>query len=192
MEHTKIYRPDEYPDLPDISEKLGLTLVLNLRSFQAAMKFHRVMPNKKIAVLNFASEVKPGGGVLGGSPAQEEALCRCSTLYPTLNQDWLKKSYYFPNQAHRDYRNDDTCIYSEKVIICKTDTATSERLSHEDFVPVDIITCADPNLRHIEAEAINFFELLELHVRRAKHILHIVSANGVDIVKILNNAIILK
>ena len=67
MEHTRIYRPDEYPDLPDTSEKLGLPLVLNLRSFQAAMKFHRVMPNKKIAVLNFASERKPGGGVLKGS-----------------------------------------------------------------------------------------------------------------------------
>ena len=181
IEHTRIYRPDEYPDLPDISEKLGLTLVLNLRSFQAAMKFHRVMPNKKIAVLNFASEIKPGGGVLKGSTAQEEALCRCSTLYPTLNQDWLKKSYYFPNQAHRDYRNDDTCIYSEKIIICKTDTATPERLSHEDFVPVDVITCAAPNLRHIDAEAINFSELSELHVKRAKHILHIASANGVDI-----------
>lgn len=181
VEHTKLYKPDDYPELPNISEKLGLTLVLNLKSFQAAMKFHKVLPNKKIAVLNFASEVRPGGGVLGGSRAQEESLCRCSTLYPTLNQDWLKKSYYLPNRAKGDYRNDDTCIYSEKVIICKTDTDIPERLLPEDFVPVDVITCAAPNLRHVHSKEGNSFELLELHLKRARHIIHLASANGVDI-----------
>ena len=75
------------------------------------------MPKKKIAVLNFASEVNTGGEVLGGSSAQEKAFCRCSILYPALNQEWLKDKYYRPNREKINFKNDDTCIYSEKIII---------------------------------------------------------------------------
>ena len=139
------------------------------------------MPEKKIAVLNFAYEVNPGGGVLRGSSAQEEALCRCSTLSPALNQEWLKDKYYRPNREKINFKNDDTCIYSEKIIICKTDADIPERLTHENFVPVDVITCSALNLRNIKSSDYNPVELLEIHKSRAKHILHITALNDVDI-----------
>ena len=181
LEHTKLYSSDEYPELPDVESKLGMTLTLNLKSFQAAMKFHRAMPDKKIAVLNFASATHPGGGVLSGSRAQEESLCRCSTLYPLINQQWLKDKYYVPNREANDFRYTDACIYSQGVVICKTDTDFPERLEHEDFISVDIVTCAAPNLKRVRQRDYNVRELYQLHYNRARHILHLVALNGADI-----------
>ena len=179
QEHTKLYKADDYPELPDVPDKLGLTQTLNLKSFQAAVKFHKEMPDKKIAVLNFASPIKAGGGVYSGSRAQEESLCRCSTLYPLLEQEWLKEGYYVPNKLKRDFRNDDACIYSEGVVICKSDDDYPERLEHEDFVTVDVITCSAPDLRRVQW--IDMKELFYVHIQRAKHILHIAALNRVDI-----------
>ena len=142
------------------------------KTFEAAMALHKEFPNKKIAVLNFASAIQPGGGVKHGSSAQEESLCRCSTLFPTIDRKWLWQSYYDVNRA-------------------KTDDSIPQRMEPKDFVTVDVISCAAPNLRD---EPANFHnpetgapvkmdptELYELHLKRAEHILHIAAYNNVDI-----------
>lgn len=41
-------------------------------------------PSSKILIVNSASALRPGGGVTGGSQAQEEHLCRSSNLYLAL------------------------------------------------------------------------------------------------------------
>lgn len=46
---------------------------------------------KEAAVLNMASDIVPGGGVLKGSMAQEEELARRSTLLGSLYMYWGKK-----------------------------------------------------------------------------------------------------
>lgn len=43
-----------------------------------------VCTSKGIGVLNMASDICPGGGVKRGATAQEEDICRRTTLYPTL------------------------------------------------------------------------------------------------------------
>lgn len=45
----------------------------------------------KIAVLNFANPVIPGGGVENGSRVQEESLCRSSNLFFCLRTDIFRQ-----------------------------------------------------------------------------------------------------
>ena len=86
VEKTVYYSADEYPPLSKSEDKQGAVRVSKLKTFEAAVGLHKSNPDKLIAVLNFASATNPGGGVKNGSSAQEESLCRCSTLYPTLDQ----------------------------------------------------------------------------------------------------------
>ncbi len=155
------------------------------------MQIHVEHPEWKIAVLNFASATNPGGGVETGSSAQEESLCRCSTLYPTLIQDWLWQQYYQKNRDAHDNLHTDACIYSPGVIICKTDDAYPERMKEKDWVTVDVITCAAPNLRlqpgnlhnpeYGVPKKIGPEDLYRLHLQRAKHILHVAALNHADV-----------
>mmetsp|Transcript_108675 Transcript_108675/g.316158 ORF Transcript_108675/g.316158 Transcript_108675/m.316158 type:complete len:589 (-) Transcript_108675:545-2311(-) len=46
-----------------------------------------------VAVLNFASGRRPGGGFVKGGVAQEEDNCLCSSLYPCLSQDAMSPHY---------------------------------------------------------------------------------------------------
>lgn len=187
---TTLYEPGDYPDIPGKTDSDGVVTISKHKSFEAARIIHRENPEWKIAVLNFASATNPGGGVKTGSSAQEESLCRCSTLYPTLTQDWLWQKYYRKNRDAHDNLHTDACIYSPGIIICKTDDAYPERMEEDDWVTVDVISCAAPNLRrrptnghnpeYGRAAAVSTAELYKLHLKRAKHILHIAAAHESD------------
>lgn len=187
---TKLYEADEYPKLPTPKENNHSIEVTRSKTFEAAMRIHDDHPDWKIAALNFASATNPGGGVRTGSRAQEESLCRCSTLYPTLAQEWLWREYYTKNREENNNLHTDACIYSPGVVICKTDTAFPERLNERDWIIVDVISCAAPNLRRRPGNrhnpeygrsiTLSQEALYQLHVKRAKHILHIAAANRVD------------
>lgn len=181
---TRLYGADDYPVLPPQTTRTGVVRVSRRKTFQAAMELCRAYPDKKIAVLNFASATRPGGGVKNGSSAQEESLCRCSTLYPTLDQQWLWERFYQANRAAHDPLHSDACIYSPGVVICKTDDDIPARLKLEEFATVDVISCAAPNLRPSRDRKtvdISYGELRRLLRCRAMHILHIAAANRVDV-----------
>lgn len=48
-------------------------------------------------VMNFANAHKPGGGFELGATAQEEALCRCSTLIASIGSAKAKEMYQYNN-----------------------------------------------------------------------------------------------
>lgn len=182
LRNTEIYKENDYPVLPVLEvEKAGVVSVTKERTFESAMRIHKEAPEKKIAVLNFASASKPGGGVKNGRTAQEESLCRCSTLMPVLEQRKTMDEFYIPNKKADNPLYNDTCIYSPGVIICKSDADVPERLKPEDFVTVDVISCAAPNLNNPRVRRPSDENLIRLNLNRAKHILHVAALHEVDV-----------
>lgn len=79
-------------------------------SFSAASLFENPL------VMNFANAHRAGGGFLFGDKAQEEALCRASTLYTSLTSDNAKKMYEY-NQAHSSPVDSDFMLLSPNVCV---------------------------------------------------------------------------
>lgn len=167
---------------PSYTEKARV-VVSRLRSFEAAARY----PGQKVTVLNFASSTSPGGGVVTGASAQEESLCRVSTLYPCLKAQAAWEKFYGPHRAAPNPLHNDDIIYTQGVIVLKDD----------DYHPlpapfrVDVITCAAPNLRESpsnrynrnDGEAVHITpeKLLELHLKRARKILSAAAANRAEV-----------
>ena len=187
--NTTVYYEDDYPSFDSRSTKNTAITVTRDRSYQAAMRLYKDKPGSKIAVMNFANAFHAGGGVTKGSSAQEECLCRTSTLYPLLYRRTLRDSFYKHHKELNTPKASDSLIYTEGVIICKTDEDLPKRMPKEDWVTVDVITIAAPDLRaksNIHAPLVNGgtymnnAELYGYHVKRAIHMLTCAAAKGAD------------
>lgn len=156
-------------------------------SFDAAREYDG---SGKICVLNFASATTPGGGVTKGSSAQEECLCRCSTLYNSLNEQVCWDKFYNPHRNGLDALHNDDIIYTPNVTIIKSDDY--HLLEDIDRVTVDVLTCAAPNLKENPNNAYNAEssgkieisdeDLYTLHCKRAKKIMEVAASKNVDII----------
>ena len=133
--------------------KKARVVVSGKRSLEAAEFYAK--QGKKVCVLNFASATNPGGGVVNGSSAQEECICRCTTLYPCLNIDTMWQSFYAPHRKLGNPLYNDDCIYTPNVCVFKSDTSFPESLPQEEWWSVNILTCAAPNLRERPSNAMN-------------------------------------
>lgn len=165
-------------------------VVSGKRSLEAAEVYAK--QGKKVCVLNFASATNPGGGVVNGSSAQEECICRCTTLFPCLNTDAMWDAFYKPHRkaANPLYNND--CIYTPDVCVFKSDTNFPEILPKDEWWNVNILTCAAPNLRERPSNAMNPHagdkatkitptELEKLLTKRIRRIFEIAVANGNEV-----------
>lgn len=102
----------------------------------------------KPALLNFANGTHPGGGVETGARAQEESLCRCSTLTRSIysfSED-MAKMYGYEYREGNNYPLDNlnfSAIYSPNVTFFREGV---ECTLMEDPFQVAVITCAALNL----------------------------------------------
>ena len=187
---TTVYFEDDYPEYDPTAVNDMTISVSGDRSFQAAMRLHKENPDAKIAVMNFANAFKPGGGVNTGAGAQEEGLCRTSTLYPLLYRMTLRDTYYRHHFDLNTPKASDSLIYTEGVVVCKTDVELPRRMPKEDWIKVDVITIAAPDLRskpNIHVPTVGGkakmydAELFGYQVKRIIHMLTCAAAQKADI-----------
>lgn len=186
---TFIAQDDAFPAALPRYATPAAVVVSRKRTFAAAMGY----PGQKVAVLNFASATTPGGGVLKGSNAQEECLCRCSTLYPCLTVPEMYDAFYAPNLRSANVLHTDDCLHTPGVVVFKSDTYHPQTLPPEQWYAVDVITCAAPNLRDMPGNEMNAEsgaamadypadKLHALHVQRLRRVLDIAAAHGAQVV----------
>ena len=92
--------------------------------------------------LNFANAHRAGGGFLLGANAQEEALCRCSTLYASITSADASEMYRF-NNTHIRATDSDYMLLSRDVCVFRD--------HHCELLPepweTAVITAPAPNRR---------------------------------------------
>jgi uncharacterized protein (TIGR02452 family) len=93
----------------------------------------------KILVLNFANPVEPGGGVYRGANAQEEDLCRKSTLLKSLESESA-------NQYYRNHTLLPPTVFSDNMILSPNVEIIRDETNNllEESVVVSVLTCAAP------------------------------------------------
>ena len=126
-----------------------------------------------LVLLNFASARNPGGGFLNGAKAQEEDLCRCSALYPTLTRH---QEYYDSNRNEPSLLYTDHAIFSPGVPFFKI-RGTGNYLE-KPFLS-SVITAPAPNTKPYLAKSGDAGILKLCFERRWKNVLAIACDVGV-------------
>lgn len=135
-------------------------------SFQAARRYSGA------CVLNFANAHHVGGGFLMGANAQEEALCRCSTLYASISSKPAAEMYHF-NNTHPSAVESDYMLYSPDVCVFRDH---KYNFLEEPF-SVSVITAPAPN-RHGAAMFASSELIKKTFIRRIRILLAIAAEHG--------------
>ena len=142
LEEVVVITPDEGKAFIDegiakyAGEKMCEFSVVNADSFQAGSRFENAL------VMNFANAHAPGGGFRMGATAQEEALCRCSTLYASINSGKASEMYRY-NNTHPGRVESDYMLLSRNVVVFR-----DEKCNLIDNPRVcGVITAPAPNRR---------------------------------------------
>lgn len=108
--------------------------LLDADSFEAARELAHPL------VMNFANSVTPGGGFLHGARAQEESLCRASTLYASISSEPAMEMYRY-NRRNPSPVDSDYMLLSPNVCVFR---GADGRLLDEPY-SVSVFTIPAPN-----------------------------------------------
>lgn len=155
MEEVRVYLPDDVEEIcqkTDVIHTAGVWNLCcsceNMDSFALAVKRCRESgywdwDDRRILVLNLANPVHPGGGVRRGAKAQEEDLCRKSSLLLSL-ESAAACPYYEYNRSLNTYMGSDAIIITPEVEVIRGENG---KLMEESAV-VSVMTCAAPMVRY--------------------------------------------
>lgn len=149
--------------------------------------------SNKTAVLNFANPIEPGGGVTRGANAQEEYLCRASTLYNCLVNLQNAGFYDYHRALIKDgeinklFLASDKVLYTPNVVVFKEDSGYTPgrnmpftQVYTENWFKIDILTCSAPYFCD-ESFLLKEQDLKELFERRIKNIFEVAIEQEVEV-----------
>lgn len=171
VQHTICYSPTETLSTVPTHQYKTKFSVENATTLSQAKVM--VSQGLNVAVLNFASAKRPGGGFGGGAKAQEEYLCRLSGLYPCLKE--AGSPMY---KAHKHLRSSlytSWVIYSPDVPVFRND---DYELLNTPW-GVSVLTCPAPNLSG-SPRLVSDIEVREILSERAGRVLSVAESNGHD------------
>lgn len=155
MKHITVILPDEVKQISYKCIKRGNKYscvcksdCIGMDSFNAAKRTIEKYNTNNVLVLNFANPINPGGGVRIGAKAQEEDLCRRSTLLCSLESNSAAK-YYTYNKSRSDLNKSNTVMITPNVEVFKDEAG--ELI--ENSMNLAVISCAAPiskNFKSIE------------------------------------------
>lgn len=148
------------------SDSLCDTEVTCEDSFSAARRLEKAL------VMNFANAHKAGGGFRLGANAQEEALCRCSTLYASITSPEAAEMYRY-NNTHISAVESDYMLLSPEVCVFRDEHCG---LLEQPFTAA-VITLPAPNKRGAAVFASKKL-ITETMTRRIRIMLHIAAKHG--------------
>ncbi len=154
MEESHVLLPEDVervckraPEKPAVIEKCDYDCV-PMDTYAVAIVLEKTClsedrDTKPVLVLNFANPVNIGGGVYHGARAQEEDLCRRSSLLVSLEGEHAFQ-YYRYNRGLKTYLGSDAMIFSPQVEVFRDEHGELM----DDTAVVAVLTCAAPMIIH--------------------------------------------
>lgn len=170
---ARVYAPDELKnltvDVPKGSPNAKLWLY-NQDTCECAGRF---VEEGYTCVLNFASARHVGGGFLNGAMAQEEAICRNSTLYASIGSREASK-YYQYNTSHMSELYSDYMVFSPHVEVIRSGDG---KLLSEPY-SISVVTAPAVNVNRVKH--FTYREVNRCMLQRAEYVLKVAVSNGVE------------
>lgn len=139
--------------------------VLHTDTLSAATELYRTgKKGAKIATLNMASPLRPGGGFLSGATSQEEFLCMRTTLLPSLQEQF----YRLPKEG---------VVHTPDVLVFRD--ANGNDLPKAERFYVDVMTAGMLRFPDVEGERYANDADREMAVKKMRAVLRICVAKGV-------------
>ena len=167
---VKVYTPEAGAALcgrfPGEPGKTPLIQITTEDSYRAASRFEHPL------VMNFANAQHPGGGFEIGATAQEESLCRCSTLYASIKSEAAREMYRY-NKTNICATESDYMLLSDPVFVFRDEKCNFL----EKPFRVGVITVPAPN-RAGRAMFASADKLAAAMTKRIRIMLAVAKGNG--------------
>ena len=188
IKSQKIYWEDDVVECSvPVYDKPFETVLSPQKTLEASKKYAEA--GERVCILNFASSVSPGGGVLTGEQAQEECISRLSTLWFALSDKETAGKFYdyhweLIKKGEMNRRNRDDIVFTPGITVVRDESNNEKMMTEDKWYNIDVITCAAPDVRKtgdISEYCSTENELLEVFEIRWRKILAVAAMHKADV-----------